>query len=1107
MNQLSKYICFEFMAKWSCFLFLGLFSFAVSAQAPYINSIDQTSLAVKGTVSITGLNFPTNTANLSVKFGAAQGTVVAATLTANFMEVTVPAGATLDNVTVTNTQSGLTAFSNEVFRLSFGGNNYDVNKFDAQVSTATGGVGTHDICICDFNNDGLNDVVTTNQQTQNSGINVFTNNSTTAAINFTKNDLNVSLETFNNTCGDIDGDGLADLVVSQGGGGSNRFFVFRNTSSGGNVSFANFIEIISPTDGTGNIRNPKRISIQDLDLDGKPELIVSNDANNQIDIYKNTSTPGSITFESTTVPTQITITNASKTLGLDVKDLNQDGLPDIAVNEDQGARLYILQNASQPGTISFLDAKEFTVSANTRNLRIGDFDGDGFNDVALTHNTFNAVNVLRNTTGSAGGEINFAAATIITGVTSPWGLDLGDIDGDGDLDIVATSINTATRAVYVLLNTTTTSLSFTVNSISTSQNSRNIKIADMNGDGKPDLAFTHRVSLNENGELSVIVNRHCVVPSITPSDDIVVCSGLTARLEATGAVGASYRWEMAPLNTTNFAAVSTTNDNFLVVNTQGTYRVVLLSDGNTCANPSANSVNFEINNAQFIATPTASDNDGGNVVCPGGANTVQLSATTTDSGVQYMWTGPGGFTSTLQNPELTDLTPEKSGQYTVTTSKNNCTSDPSSTTVVIESLPTIAVNNSGLDTFCLGSTIGLSVTDFGSAYTYKWKKDGSDISGATTTSLTVSESGAYSAVITSASSTCFQESPARNIQTIAVPTAAFTTSVSDICVNLQVDFDASGTTFDNSQPISYTWDFGDGNNGTGQTTSHTYASSGAMQPTLTVAYVNVTSCASSNANATVNVQDPPVVNITTENGETQKCPDAALRLNIDNGFTNIVWSTGATENFIDVVDPGTYTVDAVNSVGCAFTSNPLSIINIPNSGISITSTSHTITTGQINLEPDDQSISLTVENATAPTWQPTDVINDNTATTITVIPQDIRTEVTVAATDLNGCASADTVLIVNDNVRAKKVFSPNGDGIGDECWEITNARGDSFAQCTVFIFDSKGKNLLRSNGPFPLDCVWDGTYNGTQLPEGIYYFALKCENDAFSQSGTILLAR
>ena len=63
------------------------------------------------------------------------------------------------------------------------------------------------------------------------------------------------------------------------------------------------------------------------------------------------------------------------------------------------------------------------------------------------------------------------------------------------------------------------------------------------------------------------------------------------------------------------------------------------------------------------------------------------------------------------------------------------------------------------------------------------------------------------------------------VSTDSLPAASFTSNVASVGV---VNFDASATT----GATSYAWDFGDGNNGTGVTTSHTYSANGTYNVTL-----------------------------------------------------------------------------------------------------------------------------------------------------------------------------------------------------------------------------------------------------------------------------------
>ncbi len=68
----------------------------------------------------------------------------------------------------------------------------------------------------------------------------------------------------------------------------------------------------------------------------------------------------------------------------------------------------------------------------------------------------------------------------------------------------------------------------------------------------------------------------------------------------------------------------------------------------------------------------------------------------------------------------------------------------------------------------------------------------------------------------------------------AGPTASFTTSASSGTVPLSVTFDASGTTYPGGTITAYEWTFGDGGNGFGQVTSHTYFSSSSRTYTITL---------------------------------------------------------------------------------------------------------------------------------------------------------------------------------------------------------------------------------------------------------------------------------
>lgn len=1061
----------------------------VFAQAPYITNIDKTSAAAGETLLIFGSNFPV-LASTAVRFGGANATVVSAT--SGLIEVTVPSGATTDNISVINTTTGEVAFSNEVFFLSFGGANFNKDNFASPVVIASGGIETYDLCACDFDADGKIDIVSTNEGSNS--INIYTNNSTFNAITLAKTDIDLGIVTVNIVCGDFNGDSKADLVVSRGNGG-NQMFVLTNTSTAGNITFGTPLVITSPNDKIGNVRDIRRVIINDIDLDGKPDIVTSILSENVIDIYKNNGTPlGAISFDKDN-PSQFTITDAAGTSGLDVKDLNNDGLPDIVYTEDKAANFFVLQNQSEPGTIAFLDASTISVAGFFQNIKLADLDNDGKIDVALANLTNSSVKVLKNATSAVGGTIAFDSEKEITNVQDAWALDFGDFEGDGDLDIVVTSGNPTSTQLSLLVNNG--SLNFTNSPITLGKRAHNVKVFDVNGDAKPDLAFTQ---LDES-TISIILNKHCITPKITPAASQKVCPGTAIRLQASESNGATYEWQL-----NGVAIAGATNNFFDIAGVGGDYRV-LIKDG-ICSEPS-NVVNITIDNG-LIGAVTAGNDIAGGSICEG--ETINLSTTITTAGATFSWTGPNGFVSELQNPPLTDAKANMSGKYTVVVSANGCIAAPATTTISVVALPVIIITNDGQDTFCTGNSVTLKVTNFGTNYTYGWLNGTADQNIATTT-FTASDAGMYKATIKHKTSGCIAESPVRELKTISLITADFTIDDPDnaICKDLPIAFTATSMGEDPvaTYPLSHSWAFGDTNTSTVSPATNTYTAAGTQTAVLTTSYTDITNCPSATKQLDITVTDIPVVTISPDGGSTEKCPSATLNLSIDSQYLNPVWSTADEESNINVLDPDTYTVTATDAFGCSFTSSII-ISNLLAAGISISSSTNDIDpiTKTITLAEDQEFVELTVFNATANiAWTPSHLINDVALETIKVFLQETNIVAQVTADDPEGCRETDMVTIKNPNIRFKKAFSPNGDGIGDDCWEISNSFSQAFEGCKIFIFDSKGSLIKEAKGPFIDDCVWDGNLSGSPVPEGVYYYALKCDGEGLSKSGAILLAR
>lgn len=176
----------------------------------------------------------------------------------------------------------------------------------------------------------------------------------------------------------------------------------------------------------------------------------------------------------------------------------------------------------------------------------------------------------------------------------------------------------------------------------------------------------------------------------------------------TGYTSPAYQWQV---NTgTGWVDITGATSLTYVANptAQGTYEYRLASAES--ANIASSSCRVVSNILTLVVNSAPSGTASSNSpVCAG--NTLSLTAST---GTSYKWTGPKGFTSTLQNPTITAITSAAAGTYKVTITSANC-SVTDSTTVNVYAQP---VANAGSDvTICSGDTTTLHA---GGGTSYSW---------------------------------------------------------------------------------------------------------------------------------------------------------------------------------------------------------------------------------------------------------------------------------------------------------------------------------------------------------------------------------------------------
>ena len=143
-----------------------------------------------------------------------------------------------------------------------------------------------------------------------------------------------------------------------------------------------------------------------------------------------------------------------------------------------------------------------------------------------------------------------------------------------------------------------------------------------------------------------------------------------------------------------------------------------------------------------------------------------------------------------------------------------------------------------------------------------------------------------------------------------------------------------------------------------------------------------------------------------------------------------------------------------------------------------------------------ESIELTVTGDPTYIWSTGEFTQD-----ITVNPL-ITTYYTAYAVDpTNGCSGMDSVRVF---VGMNEGFSPNADGYNDK-WEITYL--NQYSTAKVEIFNRWGSKLWESLAPSIEN--WDGTYQGSELPSGTYYYIISFDDSENREplSGPVTIVR
>jgi gliding motility-associated-like protein len=423
-----------------------------------------------------------------------------------------------------------------------------------------------------------------------------------------------------------------------------------------------------------------------------------------------------------------------------------------------------------------------------------------------------------------------------------------------------------------------------------------------------DSAVTLNLTVNPR---PLILNPFVSNPSCAGNNGSITINGLGTSINYT----VSYSFNTSPV--TGLSLTANAAGQLVIPNlSAGNYTNIIVSSGGCVSTPFAGPL--VLTNTPGPAQPSAASNT---PVCAG--QTLNLT-TPTVAGATYSWNGPNGFTSTLQNPTITNVPAAANGTYSVTVTVNGCTSTAGTTAVVINPRP--ATPTASTTPACENETLGLLATNI-SGGTYSWTGPGgytSNVQNPTRANSTLAMSGYYKVTVTVAGCTSLADSVNVAIKPRPATPAPF--SNSPVCIGDTVRLNATGIT----AGAAYSWagPFGYVANGLTQNFVATSNSAGLYFIVATLNGCASTTAASTNVQTTARPVITSAVPVSptscggtngsiTLSGLTANTTFTITYLNNSTPVTTTITSNGAGSAVITGLAAGTYSNIIASAGSCS----------------------------------------------------------------------------------------------------------------------------------------------------------------------------------------------
>ncbi|HEU5166232.1 MAG TPA: gliding motility-associated C-terminal domain-containing protein [Chitinophagaceae bacterium] len=593
---------------------------------------------------------------------------------------------------------------------------------------------------------------------------------------------------------------------------------------------------------------------------------------------------------------------------------------------------------------------------------------------------------------------------------------------------------------------------------------------------------------------SVIINPIPATPVVSTSP---VCEGTNLNLTASLIPGASYSWT----GPNNF---SSSNQNPVIANAgsanAGTYRVTVSANGCTSAPAFVNAIVNRLPLAPIISTNSP--------LCSG--SSINLMAGTM-AGASYLWTGPNGFTSSLQNPTITNAGTNASGSYSVTATVNGCTGAVGTASITVNQIPPSPfVSSNG--PLCAGSRVNLTASTIAGA-SYSWSGPNgftSSLQNPVINNASLTNAGIYNVSVKVNGCT----SPAANTTIVIDQPAIANAGTNQVACSSNQFVNVTGSVSGGSGSGVWT------SNGTGtfspanSNLNMNYYPSAIDKATgsvmLKLASTNNGACPASSSSVVITFATAPSVNAGSDQTVCANNANVFLKGQYNNA-AGIIWSSSGNGTF----SPSPYELNATYIPSASDKSNASIKLILKTTGttacpsaadtILVTiKAAPIINSGEIKYVLENNSTILTPAISGSNLkylWTPGIYLNSDTLPNPVCTPKrDVSYK--IISIDNFGCSSsADVFVKVLKPLQIPNVFTPNGDGINEK-WEVKNLK--DYTDCKVEIFNRYGQLVYHSVGYIN---EWDGTLNGKPLPAATYYYVINLKIAAKPLSGFVDIVR